>query len=253
MTGHNDSVTIRESSGARRVADRDKVFQKREHCAGDCWSMGRDRQVTRFTHRNKSFERPMAPSLGFFLLNGPNRYSGTERSLEGSLSPKNLVDLSVDPISGIESCVSNSNRYIFTLRSAVSGFSSRFHISSSNIPRSTERLHLFCSSINRRVYSECTERFSRDTPPIRFLACKKKAVGTLHASPCRMCTASKLLEATSRKIVRRVACIDTNKTHGRPSMIARKTRPFARPHETTTRSKVIIARHFKGESFDVTG
>lgn len=63
---------------------------------------------------------------------------------------------------------------------------------------------------------------------------------------------SKLLEATSRKIVRRVACIDTNKTHGRPSMIARKTRPFARPHETTTRSKLIIARHFIGESSDVT-
>lgn len=188
MTGHNDSVTIRESRGTRRVANPDKVFQKRAHCAGDCWSKGRDRQVTRFTQRNKSFEKPMAPLSWFFLLNSPNRYSGTGRSLEGSLSPKNLVDLSANPISGIESCVPNSNRYFSNLRSAVSCFSSRFHISSSNIPRSTERFHLFCSPINRRVSSECTERFSRDKPPIRFLACKKKAVGTLHASPCRMCT-----------------------------------------------------------------
>lgn len=83
LTGHNDSVTIRESRGTRRVADPDKIFQKRAHCAGDCWSRGRDRQITRFTQRNKSFERPMAPSLGFFLLNGPNRYSGTGRSLGG--------------------------------------------------------------------------------------------------------------------------------------------------------------------------
>lgn len=192
LTGHNDSVTIRDSRGTRRVADRDKVFQKRAHCAGDCWSRGRDRQVTRFTQCNKSFEKPMAPSLGFFLLNGPNRYSGNGRSLEGPWKDPYLLRTS----STCQLILLAALNLAFPIATAIFPLFARLYrvfppVSIFPLPifhRSTERFHLFCSPINRRESSECTERFSRDKPPIRFLACKKKAVGTLHASPCRMCT-----------------------------------------------------------------
>ncbi|KAK1118768.1 hypothetical protein K0M31_014768 [Melipona bicolor] len=109
------------------------------------------------------------------------------RSLEGSLSPKDLVDLSANPISGTESCVATQPRYFSTLR-----------------------FPYFLLEPENAYAVRRPEQIARG--------------------------------ATSRKIVRRAAPIDTNKTHGRPSTAAvAKTRPFARPHETTDRAPSLEA------------
>ena len=112
-------------------------------------------------HSQGSMASLLSFSRVLLSLKGPKVQ--VPRSLEGSLSPKDLVDLSANPISGTESCVATQPRYFSTLRSGcLTFFPSGFHISSSNrgIPRSIERFHprllslslsLSCPYINRHV------------------------------------------------------------------------------------------------------